>query len=418
MINFIPDENLFDNVPTVEHFNAYSYRELLQLFLNKLNEIIENYTEFEKNTLEELKRLRDKVENVLSSELEEKVKLRLNEMIEDGTLATLINVTVFEQLNEKIDKSYAKLNSKNYVKYRGYNFHCADSNYVFNRNQMMSYADQLIEMGVNSISLVIYLYINDENWNFTTPIHFDDVKYICEHLYNNGVKTNILKVHWLKGTYSELNYKKPPSTFINNLKVLYNKYIPMLKPYGLEMATVTNELPDVTNANSPVECQQLTNQLVKFFHDNDLLSTIAFVNVKEMINCDPVLLENLDVIGLNDYQPVSYDGLNFNLDSCINHLCEKAGILTVLKLTSKPCMVTETGCMDYVESMAQPAKWDYSTSDKIETDGVIQSTYYKCWLELLRKLGNKLLGIYFWDSCFQGFRPTAKTKELLKGEWK
>lgn len=417
MLNILKDYNLYNDVPSVEHLSAYSYRELLQIFYDKINEIIKNCNELENYTKEQLKELRDKIENLLTSELEEQVIIKLNEMIADGTMKEIINVTIFNELNDKINKSYAKLNSKNYVKYRGYNFHCADSNYVFNREQMLNYANQLIEMGCNSISLVIYLYINDENWNFTTPINFDDVKYICEHLYNNGITTNILKVHWLKGTYSELNYKKPPSTFINNLKALYNKYIPVLKPYGLEMATVTNELPDITNANSSTECQQLTNQLVNFFHENDLLSTIAFVNVKEYVNCDPILIDNLDVIGINDYQPVNYDGLNFNLQECINHLCEKASINTILKLTSKPCLVTETGCMDYVESMAQPAKWDYKTSDKIETNGVIQSAYIKCWLELLRKLGNRLLGIYFWDSCYQGFRPTEKTKNLLKEEW-
>lgn len=417
MINFIRDENLFDNVPTVEHFNAYSYRELLQLFLNKLNEIIENYTEFEKNTLEELKRLRDKVENVLSSELEEKVKERLNEMIEDGTMEDLINITIFNDLNLKVDNNYKELKFKNYAKYRGYNFHCADKNYVFNRGQMLSYAQQLIEMGVNSISLIIYIYINDENWNFTTPINYDDVVYVCNYLYDNGVNTDMIKVHWLKGTYENLNYKNPPNTFFTNLKKLYDKYIPMLKKYGLKMATITNELPDVTNENSPIECHQLTNQIVNYFKENNLLSTIAFVNVKEIVNCDPVLLENLDIIGINDYQPVSYDGLNFNIEKCINSLLTSASVNTVLKLTSKPIIITETGCMDYVESMAQPSKWDYEEKDKIETNGVIQSTFYKCWLELLKKLGNRILGIYFWDSCFQGFRPTQKTKELLKKEW-
>lgn len=116
MINIINDKNLFNTCPTVEHFNAYSYRELLQVFQNKLNECIENFNFIDENTKKQLIELREKVNDLLNNGVGEEVKNSLNEMYNNGKLETIINQTIFTELSNAVNDFKNKMTNKINVK--------------------------------------------------------------------------------------------------------------------------------------------------------------------------------------------------------------------------------------------------------------------------------------------------------------
>lgn len=104
MIHTINDKNLYNTCPSVEHFNAYSYRELLQLFQNKLNEIINEFNRIEKESNSKFEEVENKLKYLLNEGLGIEVSKKLLEMYENGMLESIINETIFNNLSNKVNK--------------------------------------------------------------------------------------------------------------------------------------------------------------------------------------------------------------------------------------------------------------------------------------------------------------------------
>ena len=340
-------------------------------------------------------------------EIEEKI-IENKKLINDNSAVTKTD----------FNKAEAYIKSRT-LKYRGFNFHYGDSNWTPDLDRLYKIADEQIAIGSNSVSCVIYLYIDDEDWNFSLGCDIDNIKLISKYLYEHGVATTMLKVHWLKGAINKVDYNNIGSLFLTNLKTnVYDKLIPTLKECGLEIANLTNERPQATSINASSKCKKLLSDLSTYLKGQGLKTTCCFVNPAEYADADPALLDSLDVVCLNDYTPVSYKGLNSTVEECTNFLIERTSTNTMLKLVKdKPLIISETGCMDYVESLSSPAKWDYTEEQKVSSNGIIQNIFYTSWLNYLDAMQGKIMGVYFWDSTFSGFRPTENTKKTLTERW-
>ena len=89
--------NIFD----VYDYDGLSMQELLCQFFTKINECVD----FSNSTL-------DLCEWLVNEGLKQEVAIKLTNWLNDGTLENLINVTLFEKLNNKIDNITSKINMR------------------------------------------------------------------------------------------------------------------------------------------------------------------------------------------------------------------------------------------------------------------------------------------------------------------
>ena len=97
-INELKPYDLNCNIFDVYSYNGLSMQELLCQFFTKINDCIKTSNE----TI-------DLAEWLVSEGLKQEVALKLTTWLNDGTLENLINVTLFENLNKKIDNVSSQL---------------------------------------------------------------------------------------------------------------------------------------------------------------------------------------------------------------------------------------------------------------------------------------------------------------------
>lgn len=94
-------------LPTV-YDDSLSYYELLCKVVAKLNEVIDSTN----GVTDAFNKLVEYVNHYLDSQnFQELVNNKLDEMAQDGTLSNLINVTIFGELNDKVDKNTRDIDS-------------------------------------------------------------------------------------------------------------------------------------------------------------------------------------------------------------------------------------------------------------------------------------------------------------------
>ena len=349
------------------------------------------------------------------------VREKVNYFLENSSKITDIilklntNTNNIKNLSSKLDT----IINKDKMKYHGYNFIYGDNNYTPTLEVLYNRANTQIEIGSNSVACVVFVYIDDSNWNFSYHFNVNHIKEISEYLYNNGISTSVLKVHWQQGRYSELDFGNPNPSFFNKLKIeIYDKLIPILKKCGLEYISITNEMNKVTNQYSSSECKTLLNSLINLAKINNLKTLSCFAGANEFMNSDKNFIKQLDCIGINDYPAISYDGLDSNINDCTQYLINHSNISAILDIIGdKPLIITEVGCMDFIDSLSTPYKWDYPEDQQIGTNGIIQNIYISSYLNYC-DYEKRIKGIFIWESLFNGFRPLETTQKTLKERWK
>ena len=117
MIEFKNNVGVFDNCPTVENISAYTYRELLQYYHNKIKETIENFNKVE----EEFKNLDDycksNIEYLLNNGMYEELKKYMKQLYDEGLLSSIVN----ENLLIDLDKRFESIIGLNFLDYGGVN---------------------------------------------------------------------------------------------------------------------------------------------------------------------------------------------------------------------------------------------------------------------------------------------------------
>ena len=98
-INELKPYDLNCNIFDVYSYNGLSMQELLCQFFTKINECVKTSNE----TI-------DLAEWLVNEGLKQEVATKLTNWLNDGTLENLIDVTLFENLNNKIDNVSSQLN--------------------------------------------------------------------------------------------------------------------------------------------------------------------------------------------------------------------------------------------------------------------------------------------------------------------
>ena len=87
---------------SVYDLNYYSMTELYYGIANKINELIEMYHEFGVSISEEIIKQNECLQYLLNDGLNTEVVKKINQMVTDGTMDTIINHNIFNDLNSQI----------------------------------------------------------------------------------------------------------------------------------------------------------------------------------------------------------------------------------------------------------------------------------------------------------------------------
>ena len=102
LIDTIEELRLSINTISVYDFNIYSSMELYYTIANKLNEVIKECYRFEVSISEEVVKQNECLQFLLNDGLMEEVVKKINGMISDGTMNSIINNQLLTSINSKI----------------------------------------------------------------------------------------------------------------------------------------------------------------------------------------------------------------------------------------------------------------------------------------------------------------------------
>lgn len=100
------------NEISVYDFDVYTSMELYYKIANKLNEVIKELMRFEGLVSDEVVEQNEKLIYLLGEGLNIEVIKKINQMVQDGTMDSIINHNVFNSLNDKIDEYKEELSSQ------------------------------------------------------------------------------------------------------------------------------------------------------------------------------------------------------------------------------------------------------------------------------------------------------------------
>ena len=100
------------NEISVYDFDVYTSMELYYKIANKLNEVIKELMRFEGLVSDEVVEQNEKLIYLIGEGLNIEVIKKINQMVQDGTMDSIINHNVFNSLNNKIDENKEELSSQ------------------------------------------------------------------------------------------------------------------------------------------------------------------------------------------------------------------------------------------------------------------------------------------------------------------
>ena len=96
---------------SVYNLDSYTMAELYYNIAKKINEIIKELYRYEGIITEDIIEQNKKLEHLLNEGVNEEVISKINEMVSDGTFDSIINHSVFEGLNNKIENLESTYNN-------------------------------------------------------------------------------------------------------------------------------------------------------------------------------------------------------------------------------------------------------------------------------------------------------------------
>ena len=218
-----------------------------------------------------------------------------------------------------------------------------------------------------------------------------------------GFEIDTLKIHWKDNTMNSIvptisdeelktKYLEPYTAIVNDLMI-------SLKEYFTDLVVLN-------------ECNVFYKEDTKYFDfTNNLLTLgkshgynvgISSMGALETLNMHSSLQYNVSKFYLNIYPFMSYKLSATRIEDCL-HSWENSYELRTMKTLktyypSKEIVITETGCMDYYESLGSPGIWSLSgfTATEGKASNLMLEGMFKS------ALGDYVTNVYwcYWDSIY------------------
>ena len=212
---------------SVYDLNYYSMTELYYNIAKKINELIEMYHEFGVSISEEIIKQNECLHYLLNDGLIKEVVNKINQMVADGTMDTIINHNIFNDLNSQINKKVNKAKDTIYL-----NEYALEQNIVIDKLTDIS---SLLQYCVDNYKNIImpfgydYRIANTVNINKNCNIYCEGTIYVDDNTTafivgglgsDKRIERNIFKFSKVYG-----NGKEYGSILMSLQHAIYNQFI-------------------------------------------------------------------------------------------------------------------------------------------------------------------------------------------------
>jgi hypothetical protein len=388
---------------TVENMCQYTIAQLVVMVANKVNELVNEVWRFETDVQEILKTQNEKIQYLLGEGLHLEVATLFEKWMVDGTFETLINQTLFKQINERTGNKIG-------VDKIGVNMYLYKTT---SQNDVDIQLEDIKNCGFNSVFICVYH--TYDNYIITPYISDSLISYTIKKAKTLGIKNISIKLH-IDGGIS-LN-PSDKNLFFSRWKERVMNYANLLKANSLSELIISNEMSVLTKGN----------------YDNwlDIIQSVQALDIKVGASYqgfkyvyESVINDLLDVIAVNTYPALTNKGYDVSHNKATSTIYNKTfDELKYLKskYPSKDITVSEIGCTRNVDSLSKPYGWEFDTQEQSFEP---QKIYYKAILSTLCATPNLLTGVYFWSTDdktkINSFSPFGNSecediiKSFLKG---
>lgn len=323
LIENINDMRKSLNEISVYDLNVYSAIELYYKLALKTNEVITELSRFEGVISDEIIEQNEKLTYLLGEGLNIEVVKKINQMIADGTMDTIINHNVFNSLNNKIEEEISKVDS---LKNQLNSFVVEQSNGMTDtgslelrqtRTNLFGYTYNVSNDRINSIekASMIKENIESEYMNgFYIDNRYEDTPSIESKCFYIEAYSQV-KIHVNQSQYyNRYTFLDKDNTIISYAQSDNNDYISEIldvpsNAYKLIISANASSIADayVIGYTGLKEKLELTNEKV-----NNLISNVDINKLKQEIggwNHD----KNCFDVGFTDYIYLLYDVERLNL---------------------------------------------------------------------------------------------------------
>ena len=259
------------------------------------------------------------------------------------------------------------------------------------------------DIGFDVLQIGVVTGVNSET-KVASKIFTDEfVQNIITLAKNKGFKYIMLKIH----TNSRLAVES-----FESYGAIVNSYAQMCENNGIDSFFVTNEQPQLTNANYELWSNLIASARSSYSGE---IGTSLYLKEDET-HC---FFDLVDIIGWNIYPCMTYKGLDEPTEVCSQAWFDdiqvgKNFIVDMKKLkiaTGKKIMITEVGCQPYLGRLAYPGVNNLSTGLSEET----QKKFYDATLPLVGNL-DFLDGVFLWEGI-ESYTPIGRLAETAVINW-
>lgn len=275
--------------------------------------------------------------------------------------------------------------------------------------------DKFANAGIEETSLCVHigLDINTSEWYM---IHSGaNALMIYNYCKSKGIRCNTLKFMVYDST-ARTKIKPYWSKFQSFLKTKLNSYCTYLSSQNCKFDCVT-ALNECTIIYNDSEYTSSVLDLLATIQQTGYKAGLSFSNAMEFIKATPSIRELIDVVCLNLYPTISYNGKIATIEEGIsgwNKICLELQSIRE-RFPDKPIIITETGCQDRWEALIDPGRYNWTTDYDNTSHGEAPAFMLKTIFE--SKLKEYVSSINWWyeDSLFDSNgKMFDSVKETLK----
>lgn len=413
---------------SVYDFNIYSSMELYYTIANKLNELIKECYRYEVAVSEEIIKQNECLQYLLNEGLINEVVNKINQMIADGTMDTIINHNVFNSLNEKIDnykeelslqikENEKKLNERIFKPKFGVSAYWGEvSNtiggcYTSSLDNMKNDIEIWKAHGVDEVVIPLHIGYNTTINDIFLAEDLDIIKQGCQEILNNGLKIACIKVHVMHLTSSNAS-SIGESTFINKYTNIIKNICESFVDFNIEYLYPFNEVSWIYNNDSR---KNFTLNVISICRNYGYKVSISTAGAEENFNMSSDIHNSLDAISVNYYQDISSKDIIRNSDSY--NSWKGSSLLNFAhyfknKYPNKEFIVSETGVNDYKDALKNPE----SSFGVTRNNGFYQDIYLNGVFNYLNN--TSVDRVWWWFGFDNKNNITAKTTNYFLGRLK
>lgn len=351
------------------------------------------------------KSLQNYVENYFTNlDVQEEINNKIDELVESGVMTDLIlqnriitkkkfslnTLPMLQKASSIIAKNCVWVTNSGNL-FNEY-YHYSDRHQISveeGRQALKENIDDIIKTGTEEIFLIAKFLLN-ENQEFYLGGGYDfinDLVWAKNYIISQGLKCDTLRIIQNTSTSTILTssqitqYKNLLSNLIDYVDGAFDNFI------------ILNELESLLNTE---DGETFASQCISICHNNDIKVSISMSN---NLLLNETLLNMVDFISYNFYQPVQFNTDKIVYTKCTEALLLQKPIFDYLKSFNKPLVISEFGCRDNLWSLGNPAGSSVPQGYDVSTNGETISYMIDGFFEVYGNIVDKF-AIWYDDGFF------------------